>query len=66
LTEAPEPLANAYDERRQRDHAKLEQMIVYAQSELESAAVHQWEAIEQRRRSLVPSAFATSRSSSED
>jgi ATP-dependent DNA helicase RecQ len=32
LTESLEPLANAYDERRQRGQAKLEQMIVYAQT----------------------------------
>jgi hypothetical protein len=35
-------------------------------SELESAAVHQWEAIEQRRRSLVSGTFATTDSSSEE
>jgi len=34
LTESLEPLANAYDQRRQRDQAKLEQMIVYAQTAL--------------------------------
>jgi ATP-dependent DNA helicase RecQ len=32
FTESLERLANAYAERRQRDHAKLEQMIVYAQT----------------------------------
>jgi ATP-dependent DNA helicase RecQ len=32
FTESLERLANAYAERRQRDHARLEQMIVYAQT----------------------------------
>jgi ATP-dependent DNA helicase RecQ len=27
-----EPLAATYEERRQRDHAKLEQMVIYAQT----------------------------------
>jgi len=34
LTASIEPLAAAYEERRQRDQAKLEQMIVYAQTAL--------------------------------
>ena len=34
FSEAIEPLASAYDERRDRDNAKLEQMVVYAQTAL--------------------------------
>ena len=34
LTASVEPLVAAYEERRQRDHAKLEQMVVYAQTAL--------------------------------
>ena len=33
-TDSIEPLANAYDERRRRDQAKLEEMVVYAQTAL--------------------------------
>jgi ATP-dependent DNA helicase RecQ len=33
-TTSMEPLAQAYEDRRQRDHAKLEQMVVYAQTAL--------------------------------
>src|SRR5204863_9919870 len=32
--ESLQGLASAYDERRQRDHAKLEQMVIYAQTAL--------------------------------
>jgi ATP-dependent DNA helicase RecQ len=32
FTSSLEPFATAYDERRKREHAKLEQMIVYAQT----------------------------------
>ena len=34
LTDSVESLAAAYDERRQRDHARLEQMVIYAQTAL--------------------------------
>ena len=34
LTASIEPLVAAYEERRQRDHSKLEQMVVYAQTAL--------------------------------
>jgi ATP-dependent DNA helicase RecQ len=34
FTQSLEPLARAYDERRERDRTKLEQMIVYAQTAL--------------------------------
>ena len=34
LTASIEPLATAYEQRRQRDHSKLEQMVVYAQTAL--------------------------------
>jgi ATP-dependent DNA helicase RecQ len=34
LTASIEPVVTAYDERRQRDQTKLEQMIVYAQTAL--------------------------------
>jgi len=34
LTTSIEPIADAYEERRQRDHSKLEQMVVYAQTAL--------------------------------
>jgi ATP-dependent DNA helicase RecQ len=34
LTASIEPLAVTYEERRQRDHTKLEQMVVYAQTAL--------------------------------
>jgi ATP-dependent DNA helicase RecQ len=34
FAESLEPLASAYDQRRERDRAKLEQMIVYAQTAL--------------------------------
>jgi ATP-dependent DNA helicase RecQ len=34
LTASIEPLVAAYEERRQRDHGKLEQMVVYAQTAL--------------------------------
>jgi ATP-dependent DNA helicase RecQ len=34
MSESLDPLANAYDERRERDRTKLEQMVVYAQTSL--------------------------------
>jgi ATP-dependent DNA helicase RecQ len=34
LTASIEPLVTAYEQRRQRDHSKLEQMVVYAQTAL--------------------------------
>ena len=34
MSESLDPLADAYDERRERDRTKLEQMVVYAQTSL--------------------------------
>ena len=34
MSASAEPLARGYEERRQRDHAKLERMVVYAQTAL--------------------------------
>jgi hypothetical protein len=65
LTSSIEPLVAAYEERRQRDQTKLEHMVVYAQTALcrthvllEAKAVRQWDAIEERRRALVPRTFS--------
>ena len=39
FTDSVESLAAGYDKRRQRDHARLEQMVIYAQTALRRTAL---------------------------